>query len=66
MLLQIEIESIKNYISERENDPNASEIFTIKKNMYLLQLLFHNLSKIVDKNAINMNMPMFDLDDFIY
>ncbi len=72
MMLQIEIESIKGYIEEKEKekpkdkDSYATELFTIKKNMYLLQLLYHNLSKIVDKNVINEAMPMFDLDDFIY
>ncbi len=72
MQLQIEIESIKEFIAEKEKEKpkeketQTAELFTIKKNMYLLQLLFHNLTKIVDKNAINANMPMFDLDDFIY
>ena len=66
MKFQIEIESIKNYIAEREQESNTIELFEIKKQMYLLQLLFHNVSKIVDKNPIMNAMPMFDLDDFLF
>lgn len=69
VLLQIEIESIKDFIAEKEKDVTGfvlNDLLSVKKGMYLLQLLYINMTKTIDKDTPDYSFPNFDLDDFIY
>jgi hypothetical protein len=64
-LLQIEIDGLKEYIHEIEKTEKNSKQFSLKKKLYLFQLMFHNLTQLIDKKDFPA-YPLFDIDEFIY